>query len=77
MSGAVGVLDGQFELLDKIGTVETALLPDVQQPLHVLPAALICFPIHIHTHTDIIKWRNMRLNRERQKQVQVIKRNNV
>lgn len=39
--GAVGVLDGQLELLDEIGAIQTALLPDVQQSLHVLLAALI------------------------------------
>lgn len=49
VSGAVGVLDGQFELLDEISAVETALLPDVQESLHVFPAVLICFS----THTDI------------------------
>lgn len=41
-SGAVGVFDGQFELLNEVGSVEAPLLPDVQQSLHVLFTVLIC-----------------------------------
>lgn len=41
--GAVRIFYGQFELLNEVGSVETPLLPDVQQSLHVLFTALICF----------------------------------
>lgn len=42
-SGAAGVLYGQFELLNEITSVEIPLLPDVQQPLHLLFTAVIHF----------------------------------
>ena len=42
--GAVGVLNGQFELLDEVCPVQSPLLPDVQQPLHGLLTAPICLP---------------------------------
>lgn len=42
-SGAVWVFDCQFELLNEVVSVETPLLPDVQQSLHVLFTVFICF----------------------------------
>lgn len=39
--GTVRVLDSQFELLDEVWTVEVTLLPDIQQPLHVLLTTVI------------------------------------
>lgn len=39
--GAVGILNGQFELLNEVCPVYTTLLPNIEQSLHVLFAPLI------------------------------------
>lgn len=48
--GTVWVLDSQFELLDEVWTVEASLLPDIQQPLHVLLSTVISISAR-ETHT--------------------------
>ena len=51
--GAVGVLDGQLQLLDEVGPVEGPLLPDVEEALHRPLTAIICFPGG--SNTDMFK----------------------
>lgn len=62
--GTVRVLDSQFELLDEVCTVEVSLLPDVQQPLHLLLTAFISVSARERHRIYVRQDRCMLLNTE-------------
>lgn len=50
--GAVRVFYRQLQLLDEVSSVQTPLLPDIQQSLHLLFTAVISFPVQRRRKTS-------------------------